>query len=375
MSPDASPQSLRVLQLIETGGPGGAETVFANLATGLAERHHHVACFVGEGNWLPAEMQDRGLSPMIISHGGAFDLALLRTLRRAIREQGIDLVHAHLFDGALYAAMAARLEGVPCVTTLHGQVDVRRAGLRARIKQMIFSRLISCVVSVSDALRRDLRQSLRLEDNQFRVIPNGVGRAQQTVAPTPAHTHTSDVPHLLAVGNIRTPKDYPTMLSALSALVRQGRRLHLDIAGQPDSEGLFEALQQQVRDLDLEHHVTFHGFLADPSPLFAQASAFLLTSTREGFSLATIESMLAGVPVVATRSGGPEEILQDGETGLLVPVGDPRAIAAAVGHLLDHPDEGNRLARNAHAHATARYSLSAMVDAYEALYREQLSVR
>jgi glycosyltransferase involved in cell wall biosynthesis len=118
--------------------------------------------------------------------------------------------------------------------------------------------------------------------------------------------------------------------------------------------------------------VTFHGFVADPTPLLTQADAFVLASSQEGFSLATIEAMQAGVPVVATRSGGPEEILRHGETGLLVPVNDAAALADAIGLVLHDPALAERLTAAAREDAVRRFSLDAMVSAYEQLYRQLL---
>ena len=364
---------MRILQLIETGGPGGAETVFATLSSGLVERGHAVTALVGEGNWLPAEMARRKIPTTLLTRGGAFDRPLLAQIRRTIRDEQIDVVHAHLFEGAVYASLAARLEGVPSLTTLHGQVDVQRGGARARVKQWLFSRSTRCVACVSDALRRDLQDALRLPPSRLRVIPNGVVRGSPRPADAPTmrtSARTGSTRQLIAIGNIRQPKDYPTLLAAVAVLRAQAVDVHLHIAGQPDGDGLFESLQRQAQALEVASHVTFHGFVADPMPLLAQADCFVLSSSKEGFSLATIEAMLAGVCVVATRSGGPEEILRDGETGLLVPVGDPASLAAAIRRVIEDRTLATQLAAAALADATQRFSIDRMVSDYERVYRE-----
>lgn len=360
---------MRVLQVIETGGPGGAETVFARLASGLAQRGHGVSCMVADGSWLPGELTRRGLPHRLMPRSGApVDGALLGAIRAAIRQHQADLVHAHLFEGAVYAGLAARLEGVPCVATLHGQVDVRQRGAKAWAKQLLFRRTVQRVVAVSEALKRDLEGALRVPAANFRVVVNGVPVG---AAPGELPSGADSAPRLLAIGNIRRPKDYPTLLDTLALLVARFPALRLDVVGQPDREGLFESLQAQAASLGVSSHVTFHGFVADPSPLLAQAHCLVLTSTQEGFSLATIEAMLAGVPVVATRSGGPEEILEHGRTGLLVPVGEPAAIADAITQLLS-ADRTLAIALRtaARAHAAERFSEVAMVERYEAIYGE-----
>lgn len=360
---------MRLLQVIETGGPGGAETIFASLVGGLVARGHDVTSVTAAGSWLPKELATRGIASSIMTTGGALDGALLAQLRTIIRQRRIELVHAHLFDGAIYAALAARMEGIPCVTTLHGQADVGRVGLKAWIKRTLFSRAVTSVVAVSDALRRDLQATLSLPPARFRTIANGVNR--EPVQPSEVQlADRLSGPRIIAIGNIRQPKDYPTLLDALAIVCASHPGAQLDIVGEPDQNGLFELLGAQVERLGLQAHVTFHGFVPDPAPLLARAHCFVLSSSREGFSLATIEAMLAGIPVVATRSGGPQEILRDEQTGLLVPVANATALAAAVVRMLDDAPLAQRCREQAVADAASRYTLGAMITAYEALYEE-----
>ncbi len=364
--------TLRILQVIETGGPGGAETVFARLSSGLRDRGHDVHCLAGDGDWLPDELRRRSLPVEVLPRTSrSLDVPLLQRLRTAIRTTRAEVVHAHLFEGALYAALAARLEGVPCVATLHGQVDVGRAGLKGRVKQWLFARTVHRVVAVSEALRRDLQAGLQLPERAFVVVPNGVPVAHDEQAAVAVTREHSARHRIIAIGNIRKPKDYPTLLNAMAHVRTQVPDVQLDIVGQPDREGLYEALQAQVATLDLGAHVTFRGFVPDPAALLRDADVFVLSSSQEGFSLATIEAMLAGVPVVATRSGGPQEILEHEVTGLLVPVRDPEALGAALVRLLrGDPALAARLATAAGTTARVKYSEAGMVDAYLALYRE-----
>lgn len=378
--------TLRVLQVIETGGPGGAETVFASLSSALASRGHAVLCATGQGSWLPDEMLRRGLPTERLHFRGAFDRALYAQLRALIKSHRADVVHAHLFDGSVYAALAARQEGVPCVVTLHGQVDVQHAGWRMALKRWLLTQTATRVVTVSEALRHDMTRSFGAAAMRFAVVHNGVvapadhgvhGHASRPDLPRWVQSGEATVVRLVAIGNIRQPKGYPQLLKAVHLLgpllSQRGLEVHLDVAGEPDREGLYQALQEQVRDLGLSAQVTFHGFVRDPGPLLAGADMFVLASTKEGFSLATIEAMLRGVPVVATRSGGPEEILTDRTTGVLVNAGDARALAEGIVWMIDHPDATQHMRAHAMADAVRRFSLDAMVDGYLALYNTVLT--
>ncbi|GAB1342508.1 glycosyltransferase family 4 protein [Gemmatimonas sp.] len=364
---------MRILQIIETGGPGGAETVYSMLSRGLRDRGHDVHCLVGEGTWLPGELRERGFQPYLRENGGSFDVALLRQIVLLIRRHNVELVHAHLFDAAVYAGVAAAWCGVPCVTTLHGQVDVNRRGLAQRVKASALRYGSKAVVAVSNSLRTDLQPALHIPAERFHVVYNGVEQLhseppQRLLQPT--SQVSSQAFRLIAVGNIRPAKDYPNLLRAVHHLVQRGVAVHLDIVGQPDGQGLFESLQALLHQLGITANVTFHGFVANPRVLLEQAQAFVLASSQEGFSLATIEAMLAGTPVVATRSGGPEEIIADEETGLLVPVGNHEALANAIERLMNEVGKASALAVAAEQSARTRFSVTAMLDRYEQIFAD-----
>lgn len=376
----ASSRPLRILQAIETGGPGGAETVFAQLSTGLVARGHAVQCVVRNGSWLPAELRRRGLIPEFVPEGKASAFRFVLKLFRMIRSARIDVVHAHLFEGAIYAAIAARLARVPIVVTLHGQSDLQRAGYKAAFRRWLFRRLVHQTTMVSSGLLRDLQPTLQIAPHRVHVIYNGLERRDHSARtndkndrPEKGSSEAPDRPwRLIALGNIRAAKDYPTLLRALRLVRDRGVDARLDVAGQPDSNGLYEQLVALCRELDLEQHVTFHGFVADPSSLLQAADIFVLASTREGFSLATIEAMLAGVPVIATRSGGPEELIRHSDTGILVPTNSPAAIADALQHCTTHWAESRAMALRARNEAGSKYSVDSMLTHYEALYRHAM---
>jgi len=365
--------TLRILQLIETGGPGGAETVFASLSEALANRGHAVHCMTGRGSWLPDELARRQLDVELLNFRGAFDTKLFAQIGRAIDRHEIDVLHAHLFDGAVYAAAAARAKGIPCVVTLHGQVDVRAAGWKGALKRRVLMQCATRIVTVSAALRGDLAAAFGTGASRFDVIHNGVAVLGADSPPTPLRdrsmNETPDAPwRLLAVGNIREPKGYPYLLEAMAILGQRGLSARLDIVGEPDREGLFEALQAQAAALGVSESVRFLGFVDRPAALIAASDVLVLASTKEGFSLVTIEAMALGTPVVATRSGGPEEILVDGETGFLVPAGRAEALADGIVRAMSVPAHTSKIVAQAHDDARRRFSLETMVDAYEARY-------
>jgi len=119
--------------------------------------------------------------------------------------------------------------------------------------------------------------------------------------------------------------------------------------------------------------VTFAGFRPDVHRALASFDAYAITSRSEGFSLATVQAMASGLPVVATRCGGPEEIVDHGATGILVPNGSPEAVADALFHLRNDAAARHSLGEQARRVAETRYTVAAQVRAYERVYEEALS--
>lgn len=362
-------RSMRILAVIETGGPGGAETVFVQLATGLRARGYEVHCITGRGSWLPAEMARQGFEVTHPHGGGGFNVSFLRQLIRQVREKRIELIHAHLFDGAVYASLAAAITGIPCVVTLHGQVDIASDNWKSGLKKWLLERTASRVVTVSQALREDISPALHPRNGPIEVIENGV---PDRFADLAKGAKDSGKFTILTVGNIRPAKDYATALRAAAGLRDAGFEFRWLIAGQPDHAGLYEMLLEQREALKLAEYVSFLGFVADPVHLYADADAFVLTSSSEGFSLVLVEAMLAELAIVATACGGPQNIIRDGNTGLLAEVGNEGDIARKVLQIANSPELKVQIGKAARQNALQRFALESTLARYEALYKNCL---
>src|SRR5262249_25564180 len=157
-----------------------------------------------------------------------------------------------------------------------------------------------------------------------------------------SYTGTKPNGPVVSVARLSPEKDLPTLLQAAALIVRVHSRFRLEIAG--DGPRLPD-LRRMADELGLEHRVRFLVEVHDVAALLAQARLFVQSSVSEGISLTLLEAMARGLPVAATRVGGNPEVVLDGETGLLVPPRDPAALAAAMLHLLRHPDQSRRMGR------------------------------
>jgi glycosyltransferase involved in cell wall biosynthesis len=288
--------------------------------------------------------------------------AELRAAAHAARTWEPDVLHAHWwFPSGMVATWLRQLgrgRAVPLVTTLHGS-DVRlgRRGALARSRFRAVLRSSTTVTAVSRWLA----------DGAQEVCPD----VQPVVAPMPAATelfHPDGTPRgdrLLFVGRANAQKGLESLIRALGCMQST---VSLDVVG--DGAGR-AALEQLGRDLGLAHRLHWHGTLPQPrvAALYRAAAALVVPSIDEGLGLVAVEGQLSGVPVVVSNSGGLPDIVQDGCTGLLVPPGEPAALAIALDDLLARPDRGAALGAAGRAHALTTFSPDAVARRYAELYR------
>lgn len=324
----------RPLALVPTGGP------FVE-----ALRQAGIECHTGPvQRWIFFRKPDAGL----LRHPYLWSLLSLLTLplRLAIlaflaRLKGICLVYSNtitVIDGAL----TARLLGLPHVWHLHeaveGNDDLVSPWPTSWLPRFILDYSERVIVN-SEHLRGSLFREL--PQDKVRIVFNGV---DMTAASVPAHLQgIPDNAQLTAiVGRLNENKRIGDYLEALSRLQQSFPLAHHMVVGQ-GSAALENSLRQQTSQLGLSAQVHFLGYRDDVRSLLARVCVLVSASARESFGRTLIEAMAAGVPIVATRSGGPEEIVVDGECGYLVEVGDVDALAERIGRLLGDRTLGQTL--------------------------------
>ncbi|AZZ92999.1 glycosyltransferase [Hahella sp. KA22] len=362
-----------VLHIIDTTGPGGAETVFIQLIRNLSkDKYQHHVILRGEG-WVADQVRESGIEPVFIDSKGSFNLGYAWALVRFIRSNKIDVIHAHLMGSNVYGALVAILTRKPMIATFHGGVDVAKQERLLNLKFKVISLGADSIICVSKKLEEELKLRGELEVSKLKLIYNGVDPNQFSRKGVTLKSELGlpeDAIVVLSVGNIRPAKGYEYLVDA-AAKMKGAHEYHFVVVGH-QKKSLYDELLKRIDSHGGVPHLHFLGFRSDVKDIMGQADIFLLTSTSEGFSIATVEAMMAGVPVVATRSGGPEEILEDGVTGLLIPVKDPEAVKTALLKLRDE-ELVNKMRQAAQQSATEKFSLVNMVGEYETLY-DRLSV-
>ena len=360
-----------VLHTIDTNETGGAESIFLTLAATLdPSKFRSIVAIKSEG-WIAEQLRKLGLNPLFVDATGSFNLKYLYQLVRIIRKYKIDIIQSHLFGSNVYCSLAGWICRVPVVSVFHGFVDVNPASRLIATKFRILNMGSTSVVFVSQSLRNAFQKVGMVSAEKSLVIYNGVDtsvfcrdrnhsiRAQLGLA-------ENDIV-IGSIGDVRQAKGYDILLHAAAQVVEKSPRYKFLIAG--DTSGpLYQELLKLRNHLGLNKHVFFLGFREDVAQVLNNFDVFLLSSTTEGFSIATIEAMACGLPVVVTRSGGPEEIVTDAKDGLLVDVVSPSQIASALELLTNDKALRERLELGARETVVSRFSMNAMLRAYEELY-------
>ena len=360
-----------ILHTIDTTGPGGAETVFIDLATRLPkDKYRSVVVIRGKG-WVYEELNRRGVTPILLDAKGSFNLRYLLGLRKIIQSEGVDLIQSHLLGANVYCSLAGLLTGTPVVATFHGEVDI---GANERLKGLKFGAInvgASHIVAVTDSLLDDITSRTSLSEKKTSVIYNGIDtsafiRPRSSVLRKKFGWNEDDV-IIGSLGNIRPAKGYDILLKAAALLEQSDRTYRFVVAGQGKGK-LHDDLLALRKKLGIEENVQFLGFIDDAADFLANIDIFLSSSISEGLPLSAIQAMVAGLPMVATRCGGYEGLITDRENGVLIDVGNPDAIADGVEMVTADPEMRKTMSQNARKHAISTFDIQVMLDAYEQMY-------
>ncbi|CBL44137.1 Putative glycosyltransferase [gamma proteobacterium HdN1] len=361
-----------VLHIIDTTGPGGAETVFAELATAAAESGRGSLALIRGPGWVMDELQRRGIETIVLDCKGSLNIRFLLSLVSLIRRRKITLIHSHLLGSNVYASLAGWLTRVPVISTFHGSVDVqgRERFLAAKFGSINLGSRV--VVAVTERLSRDLRERTPISAKKLQVIYNGIDTERFSLPKNRILRERLGLPDgaLLvgALGNIRAAKDYMVAVQAIAILRQRGVDVHLAIAGQ-GSGPLKDELDAFCLKEGITDRIHLLGFVDDAPMFLAGIDLFMLSSSSEGHPLAITQAMSMALPIAATLCGV-EEVLQAGEDALLVEPKSPEKLADALQTLAFDKGVCERLGAQARESVLKRYSLKTMKAGYLGLYQK-----
>lgn len=294
-------------------------------------------------------------------------------LTQLIREWNPDLVHIHSQEAGLVARPIAHLAGARRVVYTPQTIDIRRArwAWLYHCLERILARFTDKIVSVSEADRQRL-VGWGIPPDKVATIPNGIDPAGLAVTADVGHLRHSlglapERPLVLQVGRLSAQKDPVAFVEGAALVLGEYPGAQFALVGDGP---LRDCVAVRIRELGLGGHVHLLGWREDAVGLMPAADILTLTSRWEGAPYALLEAMACSLPVVATAVNGCPEIVVEGQTGLLVPPGQPAAWAKAVAKLLGDPMLAASMGHEGRERVEEHFSIAEMLSRIETLYKE-----
>ncbi|MDB3935098.1 glycosyltransferase [Granulosicoccus sp.] len=365
---------MKVIQLASPTGFYGAERWIVALARNLdSDRIKCELVVTSEDSDAPIELlehfpeYDNNIHRLEMR--SRFDFAIVKRIASLVEERGVDIIHSHGYKSDVIALLVAhRCSGLKTVSTPHG------FGKIADIKLRLFTfigrlalRRFDAVVPLSRPLEENILAS-GVSRERVRYIANGVDLSDIHADLTQSSRLTGRF-RIGYVGRLAHGKQIDHLLEVFDMLWRDDSHLTLEIAGEGVER---ERLEARARTLPSAHAISFLGFVEDRFKLMRELDLFVMTSESEGIPRCLMEAHVLELPIAAYDIEGVDQLVCNGKTGLLAPLGDRAALASRCRELLDNPDWAAELAANGRRLVEEKFSAERMAHEYTSLYENTL---
>ena len=374
----AATERIRVLKLVTNFRIGGTERQVINLAQGLDSGRFdlHLGSLRHFGELL-GDLDSLRVPRPEFRIGRLYGMKTIwQALRLAqyIEKHLIQIVHTYGFYPNVFAVPAAKCAGSVVVASIRDNGDIMTTA--QRYVQRMACRWADCVLVNAESIRTTLIAEGYRADNIV-VIRNGIRFSEFD-----PHRRSLDLRRelnippearlVLVSARLNRMKGIQYFLDAAASIAPRFSDVRFLIVGDGESR---EELKAQAEQRGIADRTVFTGFRKDIPALLRETTLSVLPSLSEGLSNSVMESMAAGIPVVATRVGGNPEIVDDGVTGWLVPPRDPDALATAMATLLEDPGLAARFGQAARRRVTEMFSVECSVGATQSLYQRLLQAK
>jgi len=369
---------MKILYLIESDDPGGAENVMLSLIEYFKEKYPiYVGCF--KKGWIYNELKKRRLNPQPIpTNKGSYDIKLLYHLIKLIKKEKINLIHSHLFDTNFYSSLAAKVAGIPHISTEHGDIHhtSKKLDKKTLIKAKTISHFSDKIVFVSKFTKDKFLKLSKVPKQKIAIIYNGIDlkKYEQPIDIQSKKAEIGIKNNEFVIGNVANL--YPVkgqiyLLKAAAKIIKEFPNTKFLLIGRGELE---EKLKKEAQKLGIASHIKFLGFRNDVKELLKIMDVFVLCSLSEGLPLSLIEAMASKVPVVCTNVGGIPEVIEDGINGFLVPVANSIILAEKIIYLLKDKTLSNNFTFYGYHKIKQRFSLQFMLDKYAEIYSDLMTM-
>jgi len=362
---------ITVLHLIDSLPREGAEILLYDLLQrSNRQGFRFLVVALGEGGEVAGMIEELGIEVEILRRKSCWDPGAFIRLCRLIHREKADIVHSHLFSSHIWGAAGGRLAGARVLRTEHNMSEWKRPW-RARLDRLL-AFLTARAIAVSEPVRQSLidvsgfspERVLTITNglNLERIAPGGQGREVLAQLGLPPETRLGGMAAALT-----EKKGHRYLLEATARVVEQHPNFRLLLLGEGELRGQLEA---DIRRRDLQEEVILLGNRGDALEIVRHLDLFVMSSVREGLSIALLEALALERPAVVTAVGGAPGVIENGVSGLLVPPADPAALAEGMLRLLEDPEEAREMGRRAGAFIRKKFDFQRMVDAYRDVYLE-----
>lgn len=361
---------IKLAQVIYALCLGGSEVLAWRLARSLNATGGYACSVYGvaRGGPLADLLSEDGIPSYAYTRRGRFDPSLIGRMAWRLRRDDVQVVHTHHAGQLLCGGLAAKLAGARLVHTEHDSHSLMKPRTQRLFR--VLAQFADRITTVSDSVTRFLRDQIGIPEAKLQTIPNGVlvetFRDASHLAREPFGWNDRDVV-IGCVARLEAEKGHHVLLTAFHRLQRQYPHVKLLIAG---DGSLAPVLRAQARELGLDGRVQFLGARSDIPAVLACCDVFVLPSLKEGLPLSILEAMAGGKAVVASAVGSIAQIVSEGESGLLVPAGDARALEHALGSLVADEALRMNLGQRGQSIVSDRYHFHATVKAYRDVYED-----
>ena len=366
---------MKIAYLITRADPiGGAQIHVRDLATAMRAGGHSPTVITGGTGSFLESLEEEGVPVIIVRDltvpiGPVRDFRALREIRSVLKELRPDLLTTHSSKAGILGRIAGRSLGIPVVFTAHGWaftpgIPSLHAAVYRQIERLV-GPLSSRIITVSEFDRRLAIEAGIVSQKRLVAVHNGIPDVPPSLRADPGRFPV----RLVMVARFEPQKDHVTLLKAMAGLHQQPWELDL-IGNGP----LMKEMESLASTLGIAERVRFLGQRMDVGEILAQSQVSLLVTNWEGFPLSILESMRAGLPVVASGVGGIAESVRDGETGYLVARGSVEELRQRVGLLLNDARLRSRLGASGRSYYEQHFTLAHSVAKTLAVYEDVVAV-
>jgi glycosyltransferase involved in cell wall biosynthesis len=348
------PSPFKTTQVMLAEGFGGAERHFVDLSVCLAERGYPVQAIFHPDFSYQDQLQHPNITCAPVKVHGAWDFLAKRKIKQLIAEFQPSVVHTHLARGAHLGGDAAHALGIPTVVNLHNYVKLK-----------YYRNIDFFIVATRD--QRKYLMDHGIADSQIEFMPHF--SPLPMIPPRPLQP--GQPVHFITLGRMVHKKGFEVLIRAFRAYLDAGHQGHLTIGGDGEERPM---LEQLIQKLALDQQVTLSGWVREVGAFLAQGDVFVLPSLDEPFGIVVLEAMAAGKPIIATRTKGPVEILDD-DHAYFCEIGDDQTLSQAMQEVARFPEQASEKAKLSSQRYLEQYSAEAIVPRVEAVYRQLLGIK